>query len=64
MKKRNPLVIGLDISDKHTHICVLDDSGQVVFRDRIGTARPGPAEMVRETCSSAGCARGGAHTPR
>ena len=42
MKKRNPtqLVIGLDVSDKYTHICVLDETGTVVVRDRIATKDP------------------------
>jgi transposase len=40
VQKRNSLVIGLDISDKHTHICVLDDTGAVVLRERIETKDP------------------------
>jgi transposase len=40
VKKHTPLVIGLDVSDKHTHICVLDDAGAVVLRERIETRDP------------------------
>jgi len=42
VKKHNAtvLVIGLDVSDKYTHVCVLDDTGTVVLRDRIATKDP------------------------
>lgn len=33
------LTIGMDISDKHCHLAVLDDGGAVVQRDRVRTTR-------------------------
>jgi transposase len=37
MEKRSSVTIGMDVSDKASHLVVLDDAGVVVLRDRIGT---------------------------
>lgn len=37
MTHPTPLTLGLDVSDKHTHICALDEHGEIVFEDRVAT---------------------------
>lgn len=39
MTHHSSLTLGMDISDKHCHLAVLDDSGSVVLRDRVRTTR-------------------------
>jgi transposase len=34
------VTFGMDVSDKHCHLAVLDDSGQVIARERIATKEP------------------------
>jgi transposase len=41
MEKRITTFVGLDVSDRFTEMCVLDDKGAVVERDRIRTTKGG-----------------------
>lgn len=34
------VTIGLDVSDKHCHVAILDDAGAVIVRERIATKEP------------------------
>lgn len=34
------LIVGLDVGSRHTHICGVDDSGAVVFTERLATREP------------------------
>lgn len=40
MTTSNLLTIGMDVSDKHSHLVVLDNQGTVLLRDRIATSEP------------------------
>jgi transposase len=46
MEKRITTFVGLDVSDKFTEVCVLDDKGAVVDQDRIRTTQGGLAKRL------------------
>ena len=48
MEKRITTFVGLDVSDKFTEMCVLDDKGAVVDQDRIRTTQGQPGEAAIE----------------
>jgi transposase len=38
--KTTAITIGLDVSDEHTHVCALDQAGEVILRERLETREP------------------------
>ncbi len=61
--KTRELTIGLDLGDKHTTGCVLDDSGEVVETFRVRTTRPGLERKLGSFSPSRVVLEVGTHSP-
>ena len=51
--------VGMDLGDRTSHICVLDEGGTVVERGKVQTTREGVQEAVRRSGTNADRAGGG-----
>lgn len=47
MKNASLTTIGLDLGDRRSHVCVLDDKGAVVTRTEVATTRPSMTKFFR-----------------
>lgn len=45
MKNTTNLTIGLDLGDRRSHVCVLDEDGAVLKRTEVGTTRPAMTKL-------------------
>ncbi len=63
MTKTIALTIGLDVGDRHTHLCGLDESGTVVLQDRFATTDRGLRSVFRKLRCDRVALEVGRHSP-
>lgn len=57
------VTIGLDLGDRHTHFCVLDQAGDVVERGRVATKRSDLGKLLSRLPSARVVVEAGTHSP-
>ena len=57
------LTIGLDLGDRNTHYCILDEAGEVVSESRIATTQAGFGSLLEKMPSSRVALEVGTHSP-
>ncbi|HVI73481.1 MAG TPA: IS110 family transposase [Anaeromyxobacteraceae bacterium] len=62
MKKRNAVFVGCDLGDKFSEICVLDQVGAVLARERVRTTNSGLTKVVAHYASSVVVIEVGVHS--
>ena len=62
MKKRNAVFVGCDLGDKFSEICVLDQMGRVLERERVRTTSRGLTKAVANYAPSVVVIEVGAHS--
>jgi len=63
MKKDNTITIGMDIGDKYSQICVLDNKGEVVEETRITTTKRGLSKFFSKRSRCRVVLEVGTHSP-
>ena len=61
--KENQLTIGLDLGDRTSHYCVLNEAGEVIWEDQLPTTPKGIEEVFRRTPRSRIALETGTHSP-
>jgi transposase len=61
--KENQLTIGLDLGDRTSHVCVLDEPGEVIWEGRLPTTPKGIAEVFGRIPRSRVAFETGTHSP-
>ena len=61
--KENQLTIGLDLGDRTSHYCVLNEAGEVIWEDKLPTTPKGIEEVFRRTPRSRIALETGTHSP-
>ena len=56
---QGPITIGLDVGDKTSRCCALDQSGEVLFERSVGSTKKGMAQSVRGFGTLPDCAGSG-----
>lgn len=60
--QKSQLTIGLDLGDRRSHLCVLDDRGEVLSRTDVATTRPGITKVFREYAGATVVMEAGTHS--
>ena len=63
MRKGSKLTVGIDIGDRSSSFCVLDDSGDIVLEQRIATSKQRMREVFGAFARSRVALETGAHSP-
>lgn len=63
MTNANMVTIGMDVSDKWSQVAVLDDGGNVVLEDRIGTKPPAVRKFFKRFAGARIALEVGQHSP-
>ena len=58
-----PLTMGLDLGDRHSHLCVLDHRGEVAWRERVATTKKSLTELFEQAPASRVVMEVGTHSP-
>ncbi len=51
-QSEGPLTMGLDLGDRHCHLCVLDKQGEVVWKDRVATTEKSLTKLFEQAPAS------------
>lgn len=57
------LTIGIDLGDRESHYCILDEAGEVVSRDKVPTTQAGFSEFLEKIPRSRVAMEVGTHSP-
>ena len=57
------LTIGMDLGDRFTYYCVLDESGEVVVEQKLATTKPAMKQVFSRIPHSRIALETGAHSP-
>ncbi len=60
---KGPLTMGLDLGDRHSQVCVLDQQGEVVWTERVATTRPSLTKQFEQAPASRVVMEVGTHSP-
>jgi transposase len=61
--KERQLTIGMDLGDRFTYYCVLDEAGEVMVEEKLPTTKPGIQQVFRRIPRSRVALETGAHSP-
>ena len=61
--KGKKLTIGMDLGDRFTYYCVLDEAGEVMVEDKLPTTKPGIQQVFGQIPRSRVALETGAHSP-
>lgn len=62
-QSEEPLTMGLDLGDRHCHLCVLDKQGEVVWTDRVATTKKSLTKLFEQAPASRVVMEVGTHSP-
>jgi transposase len=61
--KGKKLTIGMDLGDRFTYYCVLDEAGEVMVEQKLPTTKPAMKQVFSRMPSSRVALETGAHSP-
>ncbi len=62
--KQSPLTIGLDLGDRSSHYCILNEAGEVIFERELLTTTKGIEEVFSRIPRSRIALETGTHSPQ
>ena len=60
---RQKLTIGLDLGDRFTHFCILDETGEILLEDKLATTKTGLNRLFETLASTRTALEAGTHSP-
>jgi transposase len=61
--KQEALTIGLDLGDRHTHVCILGEQGEVLLAEKVTTTRTGLNSLFEKLAPTRVALEAGTHSP-
>ncbi|MBI1790002.1 MAG: hypothetical protein HYR60_20925, partial [Acidobacteria bacterium] len=63
MAGKQRLTVGLDLGDRNSHYCILDEAGEVVGESSLSTTRTGLSSLFAKMAASRAALEVGTHSP-
>jgi transposase len=61
--KQETLTIGLDLGDRHTHVCILDEQGEVLLAEKVTTTKTSLNSLFETLAPTRVALEAGTHSP-
>jgi transposase len=60
---QHQLTIGLDLGDRTTHVCIINEQGEIVMQDELSTTKTGLNRLFEKLASTRVALEAGTHSP-